>query len=88
MVILAGDHVYKMDYELMLAQHANSGADVTVGCIEVPRVEATGFGVMGVDNQDRIVSFIEKPNDPPGIPDRPDMSLPAWGFTRSRRSAL
>ena len=79
-VILAGDHVYKMDYELMLAQHANSGADVTVGCIEVPRIEATGFGVMGVDAADRIVSFIEKPNDPPGIPDRPDFALARMGI--------
>jgi glucose-1-phosphate adenylyltransferase len=48
MVLLAGDHIYKMDYELMLAQHAESGADVTVGCIEVPREEARGFGVMAV----------------------------------------
>src|SRR5882672_10690510 len=45
MVVLAGDHIYKMDYELMLQQHVNSGADVTVGCLEVPRMEATGFGV-------------------------------------------
>ena len=49
MVILAGDHIYKMDYELMLQQHVNSGADVTIGCLEVPRMEATGFGVMAVD---------------------------------------
>src|SRR4029079_18923932 len=74
-VILAGDHVYKMDYELMLAQHANSGAGVTVGCIEVPRMEATGFGVMAVDTEDRIISFIEKPNDPPRMPARPDQPL-------------
>jgi glucose-1-phosphate adenylyltransferase len=87
-VILAGDHVYKMDYELMLAQHANSGADVTVGCIEVPRVEATGFGVMGVDGQDRIVSFIEKPNDPPGMPDRPDFSLASMGIYAFKAEAL
>ena len=51
MVILAGDHVYKMDYELMLQQHVDAGADVTVGCLEVPRMEATGFGVMHVDEQ-------------------------------------
>src|SRR6266852_4168598 len=49
MVILAGDHVYKMDYELMLEQHVTEGADVTIGCIEVPRMEATAFGVMHVD---------------------------------------
>jgi glucose-1-phosphate adenylyltransferase len=87
-VILAGDHVYKMDYELMLAQHANSGADVTVGCIEVPRVEATGFGVMGVDDQDRIVSFIEKPNDPPGMPDQPDFALASMGIYAFKAETL
>ena len=54
-VVLAGDHVYKMDYELMLAQHVEQGADVTVGCLEVPRMEATGFGVMDVDADDRII---------------------------------
>ena len=68
MVILAGDHIYKMDYELMLQQHVNSGADVTIGCLEVPRMEATGFGVMAVDTKDRITAFVEKPKDPPGIP--------------------
>src|SRR4051812_8123396 len=74
-VILAGDHVYKMDYEPMLQQHVEQGADITVGCIEVPRQEATGFGVMAVDEKDRIVSFLEKPKDPPGIPGRPDQAL-------------
>jgi glucose-1-phosphate adenylyltransferase len=80
MVILAGDHVYKMDYELMLEQHLNSGADVTVGCIEVPRAEASPFGVMHVDEQDRIVDFLEKPADPPGMPDNPDTALASMGI--------
>ena len=80
MVILAGDHVYKMDYELMLQQHVDSGADVTVGCLEVPRMEATGFGVMHVDEHDRIVSFLEKPKDPPGMPGNPDMALASMGI--------
>jgi glucose-1-phosphate adenylyltransferase len=80
MVILAGDHVYKMDYELMLEQHVDSGADVTVGCIEVPRMEATAFGVMHVDEQDRIVAFLEKPADPPGMPDKPDVALASMGI--------
>jgi glucose-1-phosphate adenylyltransferase len=79
-VILAGDHIYKMDYELMLQQHVDSGADVTVGCLEVPRLEATGFGVMHVDENDRIVSFLEKPKDPPGMPDKPDMALASMGI--------
>jgi glucose-1-phosphate adenylyltransferase len=79
-VILAGDHVYKMDYELMLQQHVNRKADVTVGCIEVPRLEASAFGVMAIDASDRIVSFLEKPRDPPGMPDKPDMALASMGI--------
>lgn len=80
MVILAGDHIYKMDYELMLQQHVNSGADVTIGCLVVPRAEATGFGVMAVDAKDRITAFVEKPADPPGIPGNPDFSLASMGI--------
>ena len=80
MVILAGDHVYKMDYELMLRQHVESGADVTIGCLVVPRAEASGFGVMHVDQSDRITAFVEKPADPPGIPGDPDMALASMGI--------
>lgn len=80
MVILAGDHIYKMDYELMLRQHVNTGADVTVGCLEVPRMEATGFGVMHVDNKDVIIDFVEKPADPPGIPGNESMALASMGI--------
>jgi glucose-1-phosphate adenylyltransferase len=79
-IVLAGDHVYKMDYEPMLQLHDERQADVTVGCIEVPRPEATGFGVMAVDTADRIVSFLEKPQDPPGMPDKPDMALASMGI--------
>jgi len=78
--VLAGDHIYKMDYEVMLQQHVDSGADVTLGCLEVPRMEATGFGVMHVDEHDTIRSFIEKPADPPGIPDQPDLALASMGI--------
>lgn len=80
MVILAGDHIYKMDYELMLQQHVNSGADVTVGCLVVPRMEATGFGVMQVDGADTITAFVEKPGDPPGIPGNEGMALASMGI--------
>ncbi|MEL6599638.1 MAG: glucose-1-phosphate adenylyltransferase [Pseudomonadota bacterium] len=80
MIILAGDHIYKMDYEIMLRQHVLSGADVTVGCLEVPRMEATGFGVMAVDESDRITAFVEKPADPPGIPGNPDNALASMGI--------
>jgi glucose-1-phosphate adenylyltransferase len=79
-VVLAGDHVYKMDYARMLVQHAEQGADVTVGCIEVPRMEAVGFGVMHVDHSDRIMAFVEKPADPPAMPDNPDMALASMGI--------
>jgi glucose-1-phosphate adenylyltransferase len=79
-VVLAGDHIYKMDYELMLKQHVDSGADVTIGCLEVPRMEAVGFGVMHVNASDRIVSFLEKPKDPPGMPDKPDMAMASMGI--------
>jgi glucose-1-phosphate adenylyltransferase len=79
-VILAGDHIYKMDYELMLQQHVNQGADVTVGCMEVPRYEASGFGVMAVDASDTIIEFVEKPDDPPSMPGKPDTSLASMGI--------
>jgi len=79
-VVLAGDHIYKMDYEVMLQQHVDSGADVTLGCLEVPRMEATGFGVMHVDEKDVIHTFVEKPADPPGIPGNPDMALASMGI--------
>jgi glucose-1-phosphate adenylyltransferase len=79
-VILAGDHVYKMDYERMLAQHAETGADVTVGCIEVPRAEASSFGVMKIDATNRISDFVEKPADPPGMPDNPRSALASMGI--------
>ena len=79
-VLLAGDHIYKMDYERMLQQHVEQGADVTVSCMAVPREEAKGFGVVAVDSQAWITDFVEKPTDPPGIPDRPDLSLASMGI--------
>ena len=79
-VVLAGDHVDKMDYEPMLRQHAEQNADVTVGCIEVPRVEATGFGVMDADRNDVIRSFVEKPENPPAMPGKPDTALASMGI--------
>ncbi len=79
-VILAGDHIYKMDYGPMLAQHVDQGADVTVGCIEVPIADATGFGVMAVDGNDRITSFVEKPPIPPAMIGKPDKALASMGI--------
>ena len=79
-VILAGDHIYKMDYSLMVKDHAERGAGCTVGCIEVSRAEATAFGVMAVDDQRQITAFVEKPADPPPMPGNPDMSLASMGI--------
>ena len=79
-VLLAGDHIYKMDYEHMLQQHVRDGADVTVGVVEVPRAEASGFGVLHVDANNRIISFLEKPKDPPAMPGKPDTALASMGI--------
>jgi glucose-1-phosphate adenylyltransferase len=87
-VLLAGDHVYKMDYELLLQQHVDDGADVTVGCIELPRSEAKGFGIMHVDEKDRILSFVEKPEDPPAMPGKPDATLASMGIYVFERGFL
>jgi glucose-1-phosphate adenylyltransferase len=79
-VVLAGDHIYKMDYEVMLQQHVASGADVTIGCLTVPRMEAVAFGVMHVDRDMRVTEFLEKPADPPGIPGDPENALASMGI--------
>ena len=79
-VVLAGDHIYKMDYELMLQQHVEQRADVTVGCLEMPRAESSGFGIIHVNEDDTIRAFIEKPADPPPMPGKPDMSLASMGI--------
>ena len=79
-VVLAGDHVYKMDYSIMLQDHVRHGQGCTVGCIEVPREEAFAFGVMGIESDRKITSFVEKPKDPPTIPGNPDVSLASMGI--------
>ena len=79
-MVLGGDHIYSMDYSKMLLDHANSGADVTIGCIEVPREEAKGFGVMSVDEQLRITKFTEKPANPEPMPGKADMALASMGI--------
>ena len=88
LVVLAGDHIYKMDYERMLVQHVNDAADVTVACVEVPVAEASAFGVMHVDPDDRIVAFFEKPAEPPEIPDRPGFALASMGIYVFQREFL
>ncbi len=87
-IVLAGDHIYKMDYERMLIQHVNEGADVTVGCIEVPVAGATELGVMHIDDADRIKAFVEKPAHPPEMPNRPGIALASMGIYVFRRDFL
>ena len=79
-LVLAGDHVYKMDYSVMLAEHAGSAADVTVACVEVPLPDAVNFGVMAVDEQGRVVSFQEKPARPTPLPGNDDRALASMGI--------
>ena len=79
-LILAGDHVYKMDYVKLLASHVEKQADMTVACIEVPIADAGGFGVMSVDQESRVVEFNEKPAHPTAIPGDPDRVLASMGI--------
>jgi len=79
-IILAGDHIYKMDYEIMLREHVRNKADVTIGCLTVPRAEASAFGVMATDASGQITSFLEKPTDPPATPEDPNLALASMGI--------
>ncbi|WP_439258250.1 MULTISPECIES: glucose-1-phosphate adenylyltransferase [unclassified Lonepinella] len=79
-LILAGDHIYKQDYSQMLLDHVSSGAKCTVGCIEVPRSEASEFGVMAVDEHLKVKEFVEKPENPPAMFGKPDVSLASMGI--------
>ena len=79
-LILAGDHVYKMDYARMLADHAAKGADMTIACVEVPLADAHGFGVMQVDEALRVTGFKEKPRAPAAMPGRADTALASMGI--------
>ncbi|MBI2969844.1 MAG: glucose-1-phosphate adenylyltransferase [Gammaproteobacteria bacterium] len=79
-LVLAGDHIYKMDYGLMAAVHMESRADATIGCVEVPLADARHLGVMVVDEDNRVVGFQEKPKNPPGMPGRKDVALGSMGI--------
>jgi len=87
-LVLAGDHIYKMDYGPMIAQHVELGADMTVGCIEVPLERAKDFGVMHVDQANRVCDFIEKPLQPPPVPGRDDVALASMGIYVFNRDFL
>jgi glucose-1-phosphate adenylyltransferase len=79
-LILAGDHIYKMDYGAMLADHVEKGADLTIGCLEVSLDEAKDFGVMHVNENRQVQAFVEKPENPPSIPGRADIALASMGI--------
>lgn len=79
-VVLSGDHIYRMDYAAMLEEHIENQAELTIACMEVARQDASAFGVMAIDEAQRICSFVEKPNDPPALPNNPDRSLASMGI--------
>lgn len=79
-VILAGDHIYKMDYAMLVLDHIKHGKPLTIACIPTPRQDATGYGVMAVDGDGVITDFVEKPKDPPAMPGNPNMSLASMGI--------
>lgn len=87
-LILAGDHIYKMDYGTMLAAHVEDGADITVGCMEVPLEQAQAFGVMAVDGDHRITEFAEKPDNPTPMPGSEDLALASMGIYIFRTEVL
>jgi glucose-1-phosphate adenylyltransferase len=79
-LVLAGDHIYKMDYGPMIGFHVEKEADITVGVVEVPRERAREFGVLTVDESNRVLRFLEKPLDPEPMPGRPDIALASMGI--------
>jgi glucose-1-phosphate adenylyltransferase len=79
-LVLAGDHIYKMNYGSFIKFHIEKGADISVGCVEFERDKATDFGVIHVDSDHRVIDFIEKPKDPPPIPGKPGKSLVSMGI--------
>jgi glucose-1-phosphate adenylyltransferase len=78
-LILSGDHVYKMNYLEMMDFHLSRGADLTVAAVMVPRVEGSSFGILKVNQASEVEDFLEKPKEPPGLPDNPDFSLVSMG---------
>ncbi len=87
-LVLSGDHIYKMDYLKMLQFHVDMKAELSMACIEVPKEEASRFGIVGVDENHSITSFIEKPANPPEIPDKPGHSFVNMGIYVFNASSL
>jgi glucose-1-phosphate adenylyltransferase len=79
LIVLSGDHVYKMDYARMLRFHLERGAAATLATIEVPLAEASRFGIVAIDDRERVIDFLEKPHDPPRLPGSADFALASMG---------
>ena len=79
-IILAGDHIYKMNYAIALAHHVEHGRGCTVACVEVPKEQASGFGILHASDDDVVTAFVEKSHDPPTLPNSPDRSLASMGI--------
>jgi len=79
-LILAGDHIYKMDYGDMIRTHLDRGADLTIGCLPVPLRDGNQFGIVDHDAQERVIGFLEKPKNPPAMPDNPNLCLASMGI--------
>ena len=79
-IILAGDHIYKMNYAIALAHHVEHGRGCTVACVEVPKEQASGFGILHASDDDVVTDFVEKPHDPPTLPNSPDRALASMGI--------
>lgn len=79
-LVLGGDHIYKMDYGPMIAYHVENDADLTVGCVEVSLEEARGYGVMSISADGRVTDFVEKPENPQSMPGKEDLALASMGI--------
>lgn len=79
-LILSGDHIYKMDYGEMIRSHIERQADATVACLPVPLADGTRFGIMDVDGEERVISMVEKPAQPPSMPGSPGLALASMGI--------
>jgi glucose-1-phosphate adenylyltransferase len=87
-LILSGDHVYKMNYREMLDFHLSRDADMTVAAVPVPRAEGSSFGIIKIDANAAVEDFLEKPAEPPGIPGNPDFALVSMGVYIFRATTL
>ncbi len=87
-LVLSGDHIYRMDYAELLKAHSTSNADVTIACMDVPKEESSSFGILATDAEGRITGFEEKPDNPTTLADNPDLALASMGIYVFNKSLL